>query len=140
MKVNNVTKWIVIEHEASSLFNVIAEGEFKQTKAGKELWKSLINGSALQKYCNREGFNIQEENNNAQIYRSYVKVRVGLVANNQDNCLTVESTIGFGTSVRGCNGYRGDVGHVRNTSCGNIAICGYFNNANTAAFGYILVQ
>ncbi len=137
MKVNNVTKWIVIQHEASSLFNVIADGKFSETNAGKEVWKSLIDGSALQENCNKEGFNVQVKNNAYEV--AYVNVRVGLVANNQKNCYSVDSTIGFGTSVRGCGACRDD-GKVRNTTCGNISFCGKINNTNTAAFGYILVQ
>ena len=35
MKVNNVTKWIVINHKASSLFNFIADGVFRYTYVGE---------------------------------------------------------------------------------------------------------
>ena len=58
MKVNGVTKWIMINHQASSLFNVIADGDFKNTNVGKNKWLSLMDGSRLQENCNEEGFNI----------------------------------------------------------------------------------
>ncbi|CAB3998900.1 Hypothetical predicted protein, partial [Paramuricea clavata] len=61
MKVNGAreTKWIVVDHQAWSLFNEIADGIFKSTTAGKVKWKSLIDNSSLQKKCNKEGFNFR---------------------------------------------------------------------------------
>ena len=131
MKVNNVTKWIVINHNASSLLYVIADGVFKKMTAGKNRWLSLMDGSDLQPYCNREGFNI---NIPGYSPNAHLKVRIGIIANNENNCDSCESCIGFGTSVRGCDG------ETRKTTCGNIAICGQLDNKNTAAFGYIFVQ
>ncbi len=139
MKVNGVVKWIVIDHQASSLFNVIADGAFRKTTAGKEAWKSLIDGSGFQQNCNKEGFNVESINSGSS-YKSYMKIRIGFVANNQDHCGSCDTCIGFGTTVRGCSGVDWDDGTVRNTQCGYIAICSNFNNENTAAFGYILVQ
>jgi hypothetical protein len=139
MKVNGVTKWIVIDHQASSLFNVIANGAFKQTRARKEAWKSLIDGSQFQTYCNQEGFNIKSMNWGSE-YKSYMMVRIGFVTNNQYHCESCDTCIGFGTAARGCSNYGADDGTVRNTTCGYITICGHYNNKNTAAFGYILVQ
>jgi hypothetical protein len=134
MKVNGATKWILIGHQASSLFNVIAGGNFIATTIEKNAWKSLVKDSYLQKNCNQQGFNID----NGNIYDAFAsnKVRIGLVANNQNDCKSCNSCIGFGTSVRGCHG------DVRNSACGNImAFCpDPKNNKDTAAFGYILVQ
>jgi hypothetical protein len=135
MKVNGATKWILIGHQASSLFNVIAGGNFIATTVEKNAWKSLIKGSSLQKNCNQQGFNI--DNGNIHYSFAYYNVRIGLVANNQYDCESCDSCIGFGTSVHGCDGV------VRNTSCGNIMT--YFCSEpekikDTAAFGYILVQ
>ena len=130
MKVNGVTKWIVIDYQASSLYNVIADGDFKHTNVGKNAWLFLMEGSRLQENCDEEGFNINRES-----YRSaHLKVRIGIMANNQNDCKSCNSCIGFGTSVRGCGG------QIRNTTCGNIAICNELNNKNTPAFGYIFVQ
>ena len=129
MKVSVVTKWIVINHNASSLFDVIADGVFINTNAGKGNWLSLMDGSLLQENCNREGFNVQYKYNSVK-----VKVRIGIMANNEDHCYTCDSCIGFGTSVRGCDRA------IRKTTCGNIAICKQLNNTNTPAFGYIFVQ
>ena len=126
MKVNGVTKWIVVDQKKSSLFNLIAGGAFSNKNVGKNKWLSLIDGSVLQKNREKEGFNI----NNL----SHLKVRIGITANNQNDCGTCNSCIGFGTSVRGCDG------ETRKTTCGNIVICDQNDNKNTAAFGYIFVK
>ena len=130
MKVNGVTKWIVINYKASSLFNVIADEDFKDTSVGKNTWLSLMDGSRLQENCNKEGFNANREGH----ILTHLKVRIGIIADDHDNCSSCNSCIGFGTSVRGCDG------EIRNTTCGNIAICNKLNNTNTPAFGYIFVQ
>ena len=131
MKVNGVTKWIVINHQASSLFDMIADGVFKKTTAGKNNWLSLMDGSDLQPYCNTEGFNINSPGYSKNVH---LKVRIGIMANNEDNCDSCDSCIGFGTLLGECEG------EIRKTTCGNIAICKQLNNKNTAAFGYIFVQ
>jgi hypothetical protein len=128
MKVEDVTKWISLQYNARSLHSVIKDENFKRTSVGKEAWRSLIDDSSLQKNCNIEGFNINGVFTNSQ---RGMKIRVGLMANNQDNCNTCNSCIGFGTSVVGCSN------DVRNTSCG-VAVCG--NAEEAPAFGYILVQ
>ena len=130
MKVNDVTKWIVINHQASSLFNVIADGVFKNTSVGRNKWLSLMDGSLLQENCNKEGFDI----NSPGFDRAYLKLRIGIVGNNENDCWTCDSCFGFGISVRGCDGV------LRKTTCGNIEMCGFFSNKNTAGFGYIFVQ
>ena len=131
MKVNNVTKWIVINYQESSLFDVIAHGYFARRSVGKNKWSSLIDGSDLQLYCNREGFNI---NIPGQSPNAHLKVRIGIIANNEYYCNSYDSCIGFGTLVRGCDG------ETRKTTCGNIGICDELDNKNTAAIGYIFVQ
>jgi hypothetical protein len=131
MRVNGETKWVSFDYKASSLYSVIKEGTFKSTNLGKKAWISLIDGSALQENCNREGFNVVAENS---FQTSYIKIRIGLAANDQNDCYSCNSCIGFGTSVLGCHG------DERSTTCGNIAVCGKLDNKDTAAFGYILVQ
>ena len=65
---------------------------------------------------------------------SYLNVRVGFVSHDENYCTSVNSCIGFGI-LASCDGYP-----KINTTCGNVAICGKFNNLNLEAFGYILVQ
>ena len=138
MKVRNVTKSIMINDiQASSLFNLIAGEVFKSTNVGREAWRSLINASFFQENCNMEGLNVQPK---ISSYDNYVKVRIGIVANNQENCNSCDSCLGFGISIRSCSGY-----DLTSTSCGaSKAACDHKNkkapNENMAAFGYILVQ
>ena len=85
-------------------------------------------GSSLQTNCNREGFNV------VTVYGDdyWPKVRIGIVSNNQYDCYTCDSRIGFGTG-----GYPGNA-----TSCGNYANGEYTAEgaANITSMGYILVQ
>ncbi|XP_028396196.1 uncharacterized skeletal organic matrix protein 5-like [Dendronephthya gigantea] len=134
MKVNSETRWIALDYDASSLYNVIRYGSFKRlsTAAGRGAWGSLINGSALQPNCNQEGFSI-DIRYAASHFSTYVRVRIGIVANNENDCKSCDSCIGFGTSAQ-CNN------DIRGTTCGNMGICGQVNNINIAAFGFILVN
>ena len=135
MKANNVTKWIATDHEASSLFDVIANGNYTSTSFGKEAWKSLIDDSSIQTYCNREGFNVELKNTHNSV-GGYIKVRIGIAGNNEDHCINSDSCIGFGISLRGCDG------KIRRSSCGDIlARCTRPENYKDAAtFGFVLVQ
>ena len=130
MKVDGVTKWIVVNHQASSLFNVIADGVKKDTTAGKDVWRSLMDSSLLAQYCDKEGFNLQRQS----YYSTYVKVRIGLAAGGS-NCAYSSSGIGFGASIRSCDG------DMTSATCGTTtAGCAGRLNTIKAAFGYILVQ
>jgi hypothetical protein len=54
------TRWITLPntHNATSLYSVISSNEYQPTNLGRDAWKSLVNDSSLQIYCNREGFNV----------------------------------------------------------------------------------
>jgi hypothetical protein len=39
---DNPTKWIMIDYQASSLFNFIKNGNFTSTIAGIKAWESLV--------------------------------------------------------------------------------------------------
>ena len=134
MKVKNVTKWIGISDvQAASLFDVITGKVSKNTTVGREAWRSLINASFFQENCNLQGLNVQPASSS---YGNYVKVRIGIVANNQDNCNSCDSCVGFGILIRSCGGY-----DLASKSCGASKAGCYGNlNTNMVAFGYILVQ
>ena len=122
MKIGHKVNSIVINKQANSLRSLIADGEYRSTSLGRHTWKKLIGRQAsLQRNCNREGFNS----------RSYSKARIGIISNQENNCLTCDSRIGFGTE-----GYPYD-----GNTCGNWARYGGDNgNRNIKAMGYILVQ
>ena len=89
MTVNDVTNWIRLNYPATSLYSVLADGHYHETNAGKAEWMSLIHGSSIQKYCHKEGFNVQ-------CSYSSLQSRIGIFSNNQNNCGSCNSVIGFG--------------------------------------------
>ena len=123
MKIGHKVNSIVINKQANSLRSLIADGEYRSTSLGRHTWKKLIGRQAsLQRNCNLEGFNSQ----------SYSKARIGIISNQENDCFTCDSRIGFGTE--------GYPYHDGNT-CGNWARHGGDNgDRNIKAMGYILVQ
>ena len=126
MKIDQEIKFIVINMTASSLYSLIADGQYRRTSLGRDTWKSLIGSDAsLQKNCNKEGFNA------ASSEKEKSKARIGIISNNGDNCNSCNSRIGFGTG--------GDPDEAN--SCGNEANDSPDNgNKHIKAMGYILVQ
>jgi len=120
-------KLIRINKRAKSLYSLIADGQYRATSLGRNTWKTLIGSQAsLQLNCNKEGFNVVSTSSN-----SYSKARIGIVGNNENDCTSCDSRIGFGTG-----GTPDD-----SNACGNVA---KYSNDNGEKFikamGYILVQ
>ena len=117
---------MVLSVTANSLFSLIADGRYRPTSLGRQTWKSLIGAQAsLQRNCNREGFNARSG------YRRNARARIGVLANQERNCMSCDSRIGFGT------GGLPDYTH----SCGNDAHqSGDNGRKRTETMGYILVQ
>ena len=121
MKIDHQVNSIVINKQANSLHSLIADGNYRSTSLGRDTWKKLIGQQAsLQRNCNQEGFNCH---GSPQI--SGMKVRIGIISNEQEDCITPDSSIGFGTGI---------YPHQDNT-CGND-----INWNNIKAMCYILVQ
>ena len=119
-------KFIVINKQANSLYSLIADGQYRNTSLGRDKWKSLIGSEAsLQKNCNKEGFNaVGGKPSNS-------KARIGIISNQQDDCASCDSRIGFGTGGK----------HDKNNSCGNEATHNSDNgDKHIKRMGYILVQ
>ena len=126
MRTSGKLNWLRIAYHGSSLYGVIKDNTFRNLDAvPKELWKKLINNSSLQPYCNRRGFNNDI---------GHARVRIGIMANQENGCGSCDSWVGFGAERNPCFvSYRG--------WCGNTAYCGPDNgNRDTKAFGYILVK
>ena len=123
MKISQQINFIVINTTADSLYSLIADGQYRATSLGRNTWKTLIGSKAsLQANCNKEGFNA--------VGTSYVhsRARIGIISNEQNDCGSCDSRIGFGTGRK-------------NNTCGNEAI--YFpdnGDKHIKAMGYILVQ
>ncbi len=126
MKIGHQINFIVINKQANSLYSLIADGQYRAISLGRNKWKMLIGSQAsLQSNCNREGFNAGCSTN------GYSNARIGIIGNNQNDCTTCDSRIGFGT--------RGNADD--SNTCGNVACCSPDNgDKNIKAMGYILVQ
>ena len=124
MKINQQTKFIVINKQADSLYSLIADGQYRATSLDRNTWKKLIGSQAsLQYNCNKEGFN--------SVCMTDAKVRIGILSNNENACSTCDSRIGFGTG-----GYPDD-----SITCGNAAKHSADNGDRLIkAMGYILVH
>ena len=86
MKIGQQINFIVINKQANSLYSLITDGQYRNTSLGRNTWKTLIGSQAsLQLNCNKEGFNVLD------------KARIGILGNNEDDCITCDSRIGFGT-------------------------------------------
>ena len=123
---NKSVKFLVISKNGASLYSLIADGRHRNTSLGRDKWKALIGSEAsLQPNCNKEGFNAVGDKN----YHS--KARIGIISNNQNDCATCDSRIGFGTG--------GD--HDDSNTCGNEATYNPDNrDKHIKTMGYILVK
>ena len=125
MKIGNQTNFIVINKKANSLYSLIADGKYRATSLGRDTWKKLIGSQAsLQKNCNKEGFNaVGGRSSNS-------KARIGILGNEQEDCTSPDSRIGFGTG-----------GYPDSNTCGNEATRSADNgDKHIKTMGYILVQ
>ena len=126
MRNGSTTRFVVIQHSANSLYALIADGTYRAVSLGRNKWKSLIGPQAsLQANCNKEGFNVVSGDSLGS------EARIGIIANNENDCLTCDSRIGYGTG-----GYPND-----SNTCGNDARVSPDNgDKHIKAMGYILVQ
>ena len=124
MRLGQQIKFIVINKHANSLYSLIADGVYRATSLGRNTWKTLLGPQAsLQPNCNREGFNVHP--------KLHAKARIGILGNNENDCNTCNSRIGFGTGG----------GADDSNTCGNEAKHGGDNGVkNIKAMGYILIQ
>jgi hypothetical protein len=71
----------------STLRALFAAGTMQLTNAGRAAWLASQAGTTLQQNCNREGFNVGG---------IYVRARLGLEANQENDCGTSDSVVGIG--------------------------------------------
>ena len=126
MKTHQQLTFIVIHKQADSLYSLIADGQYRATSLGRDVWKELIGSQgSLQDNCDKEGFNA------VCTREGHSKARIGIVSNNENDFVTRDSRIGLGTG-----GYHDD-----SNTCGNEAVV-YSDNGDKhiKIMGYILVQ
>ncbi|XP_027037861.1 uncharacterized protein LOC113666293 [Pocillopora damicornis] len=127
MKIDQQLRFIVIHKKADSLYSLIADGQYRATSLGRDKWKELVGSQgSLQYSCNKEGFNA------VCSWSENSKTRIGIVSNNQNECSSCDSRIGFGTGGNPDN----------SNTCGNEAGRSGVDNGikHIKAMGYILVQ
>ena len=69
------------------------------TSIARSKWLGLLSGSKLQSHCNYQGFTVLS------------KVRIGIVANNENDCRTPDTVLGVGgTNLCSLGTYSGNSG------------------------------
>ena len=126
MKINQQINFIVVNKQATSLYSLIADGQYRATSLGRNTWKTLIGSQASSQHnCNKEGFNAVGTDLHS------AKARIGITNNQQNDCNSCDSRIGFGTRGK----------HDNFNTCGNEATRTPDNgNKHIKAMGYILVH
>ena len=126
MKIGQQINFVVINKQASSLYSLIADGQYCATSLGRNTWKTLIGSQAsLQNNCNKEGFNSIGD------FVDFAKARIGIIGNNENNCVVCDSRIGFGTGGK----------YDDSNTCGNeVSFFPDNGDRHIKAMGYILVQ
>ena len=126
MKISQQINFIVINKQANSLYSLIADGKYRATSLDRSTWKTLIGSEAsMQHNCNMEGFNAVGSSS------SNSKARIGFIGNQENDCNSCDSRIGFGTGGA----------HDDSNTCGNEATHSPDNGIkHIKAMGYILVQ
>lgn len=129
-------RWMRINHTATSLRAVFL-GPARATTAGRAEWTKLLADPRLQANCNAEGFNRDFTSTTTYAARA----RIGLFGNNELDCDSPDSYIGFGAGFvtpHMCVGAEPGivVGNFNPLSCGGSA----GNERATAAFGYVLLR
>ena len=126
MSRNGVTNWILVNHAATSLYSVIADGSYHATSVGKDEWESLIHGSSVQPHYNKEGFNVKFSHDN-------LKLRIGVAGENyRQYCERCDSVIGFGIAMSDWKWSSGNIRRYKSEGVLGVKIL--------TTFGYIFVQ
>ena len=122
----STTKFIEVNLQASTLLEVFQSGKYESTNIGRIGWLNLIEDSTLQPNCNKEGFNV---------FAGPVKVRLGILGNNKNDCNSPGSLLGFGT---GGNSLCSEPVSI---SCGVLTMCnGNNHNEIKSMIGYIFIR
>ena len=124
---NQSVNFLVISKNFTSLYSLIADGHYGPTFLGRDKWKTLVGPQAsLQTNCNKEGFNAVGDSND------HSKARIGIIGNNEKDCCSCDSRIGFGTGGK----------YDDTNTCGNEAAKYEPDNGekHIKTMGYILVK
>lgn len=119
---------------ASTSLRALFSGAAVGTTAGRARWLSLVADSVLQDHCNAEGVNREFLAGGSRI-----RMRMGIVGNNETHCDSPDSYLGFGVSIESsyCFG-----GTNPNIVVGNLAgvACDAAKDKAVATFGFLYVR
>ena len=90
MKIGRQLRFIVINRQANSPYSLITDGKYRATSLGRNTWKILIGSQAsLQPHYKKEGFNVVGDSPRQS------KARIGITANQQNECSLCDFPIGL---------------------------------------------
>jgi hypothetical protein len=126
MREGTVDRFITVAAAGGSLLTRFSTLGYVATSAGRSEWIKLVGTPRLQPYCSREG-----TNNDAS---PYAQVRIGLLANQENDCGSPDSFIGFGAGSVACAG-------GTPLTVGNVGTCGSSpSDGTTATFGFVFLR
>jgi hypothetical protein len=120
---------VITLQSPSSLLDLVS-GQYTPTALGRAAWLALVDGASPEPNCNVEGFNVY-------FSPPYSRARIGMISNNENDCNTPDSAVGFGVED-GPNDtcYASDphygVGVVAGGTCATAA--------DKQLFGYVFVR
>jgi hypothetical protein len=123
---NKIPRWIVVPlafGAAPSLEELVRNSDGVTTNVMESTWRALVESPSLQQNCKREGFNIVAKDN------ARARVRIGILGNNEMDCISADSLIGFGAD----KAHGGPSGNFARTMPDN-------GDKTTRTFGYVLVR
>ncbi len=124
-----------LEQDAGSLQALFASGVYRPSYLGRGSWESAVPNGSLLANCNLEGFNVRAQDPLAST-ADRPRVRIGILTNQETDCMTIDSWVGVGEQGFGCS--KAAVQHAAGNSC---ATCGCDNgNRETLAFAYVFVR
>ncbi|TNE51453.1 MAG: hypothetical protein EP343_04980 [Deltaproteobacteria bacterium] len=94
---------LVVRKAAKSLYDIIQSGNETSfdVNAYKLAWTSMVVNPLVQGNCNKEGFNVKGTGTTGNLRR----VRIGMIFNDQDSCITTDSFVGIGSEVLSSGNY-----------------------------------
>jgi len=124
--------------KAGNSMQAVMQGGHQTTGKTRAQWKAMMPSSSLQPYCNVEGFNTLKYGGGwwDTGYYGVMRQRLGIVANQENNCGSCDSRLGIG----GGGSYCGP-NSVASYAAGNFAYCSAdAGDRSTQAIGYLYVR
>eukprot|EP00795_Rhopilema_esculentum_P015213 gene15213-6416_t len=117
MRLGSEKNFITLHKPSSSLLTCFS-GSYVSTFHLRQSWLNILKGSTLQAYCNVQGINVIQGTVDS-------RVRIGILGNNENDCVTPDSGLGIGLGGA----------HLRGTGVSTGATMN-----SQQAFGYILIH